>query len=205
MTWAPSYATAAQLRTYMRMDAVTADATDIAQDTLVHTPAVEAASRAIDAATGRQFGSVASEARYYTARYHPERQRYVIPIDDAMAAVTLAADLDYSGTYATAVTAFALLPRNASVKGRPATDIELLSAAAKTTGGERYKATSAWGWTSVPSTILEATLLQASRIAKRRDAPFGVAGSPEMGNEIRLLAKLDPDVEKMVSAYRRYW
>ena len=47
----------------------------------------------------------------------------------------------------------------------------------------------------VPSSVKLATELQASRWAKRRDAPFGVAGSPELGSELRILAKLDPDVQ----------
>lgn len=53
----------------------------------------------------------------------------------------------------------------------------------------------------VPSTIKLATLMQAGRWAKRRDAPFGIAGSPETGSEMRLLAKLDPDVEVMLGGY----
>jgi len=39
-----------------------------------------------------------------------------------------------------------------------------------------------------------ATVLQANRLLKRRHAPFGVAGSPELGSELRLLARVDPDV-----------
>jgi hypothetical protein len=65
--------------------------------------------------------------------------------------------------------------------------------------------TATWGWTAVPATIKKATLLQASRFYKRRDAPFGVAGSPDMGSEMRLLAKVDPDVEVMLGDYRRKW
>jgi hypothetical protein len=198
MTWAPLYATAADLRTYMRAGSDTSD------DASVYTPALTAASRAIDMSAGRQFGSVASEARVYTA-VQERSGVYRIPIDDTQAVATLAVDLDGTFTYATAVTDFRQLPVNGPVKGRPYTDIELGPTAGVSLGGDRYRATSAWGWTAVPATIVAATLLQASRIAKRRDAPFGVAGSPEMGNELRLLAKLDPDVVVMVSAYRRYW
>jgi hypothetical protein len=43
--------------------------------------------------------------------------------------------------------------------------------------------------------------MQASRLLSRRDAPFGIAGSPEMGSEMRLLAKLDPDVDLLVQPY----
>jgi len=204
VTWAPVYETAANLRTYMRMDAVTADATDIAQDTIVHTPALTAASRAIDRATSRQFGSVTVVARYYTARWDASRYLYTVSVDDIqdVTGLAIAADLDASGNFATTCTVKQTLPLNAIAKGGVVTDI-LFSGGTTATG--RTKVTAVWGWTAVPAVIKEATLLQASRIVKRRDAPFGVAGSPEFGNELRLLPKLDPDVEIMVQTLRRYW
>jgi hypothetical protein len=61
-----------------------------------------------------------------------------------------------------------------------------------------------WGWAAVPQPIVNATLLQASRFYKRRDAPFGIAGSDAMGNSMRLI-RTDPDVAVMVSAYSRIW
>lgn len=54
---------------------------------------------------------------------------------------------------------------------------------------------------STPSAIVNACLLQASRFWSRRSSPFGVAGSPEFGNELRLLNRLDPDVEVMLGPY----
>ena len=204
MTWAPSYSTAANLRTYMRMDAVTGDATDIAQDTLVHTPALAAASREIDRATGRQFGQVASaEDRYYTARWDPVRQKYAVEVDDIGDVTGLAVHVDFdgSGAYATSETVSVKLPYNAILRGKVYTDLILANA---TRNENATKVTALYGWTSVPPAITEACLLQASRIVKRRDAPFGIAGSPDLGNEIRLLAQLDPDVQRMIAPYRRY-
>lgn len=57
----------------------------------------------------------------------------------------------------------------------------------------------------VPDVIQMATLLQAARFFKRKGAPFGIAGSPEMGSELRLLSRLDPDVELMLFGQRRIW
>ena len=62
-----------------------------------------------------------------------------------------------------------------------------------------------WGWSAVPAAAHSATLLQMARIIKRRDAPFGVAGSPDMGNELRLLAQMDPDAKLLCASIRRYW
>lgn len=58
---------------------------------------------------------------------------------------------------------------------------------------------------SAPSPIRQATLLQASRLFVRKNSPYGIAGSPDMGSELRLLAKLDPDVEVLVRPYRLQW
>jgi hypothetical protein len=55
--------------------------------------------------------------------------------------------------------------------------------------------------------VEQATLLQASRFHARRFSPYGVAGSPELGSELRLLAKLDADVELALSKAQlvRWW
>jgi hypothetical protein len=58
---------------------------------------------------------------------------------------------------------------------------------------------------SVPTGVILAALIQANRYYKRRDAWAGVAGSPDMGNEIRLLAQLDPDVQTMLKPHKLYW
>ncbi len=57
----------------------------------------------------------------------------------------------------------------------------------------------------VPSAVKLAILLQANRYYKRRDAWAGIAGSPEMGNEMRLLSVLDFDVKVMLRPFKNYW
>ena len=195
MAWKPDYATSADLKAYLRIG----DAVDDAQIAL----AITAASRAIDRNTKRQFGLVdAPEARKYTARWDCNRGRYVVRIDDLMTQVGLTIT-----TAAGAVDVFALKPANAALEGRPWTLIVVdpTSAVKPTTLEDAVTVTAKFGWTAVPATVKEATLLQASRLFKRRDAPFGVAGSPELGSELRLLAKVDPDVHVMLSDYRLDW
>ena len=59
-----------------------------------------------------------------------------------------------------------------------------------------------WGYASTaPHDIREACLIQASRLFKRKDAPFGVAGTPEAGQ--MMLPALDPDVRALLRKYRR--
>jgi hypothetical protein len=73
-------------------------------------------------------------------------------------------------------------------------------------GAGQLKVNAKWGYvTSIPAGIKEVALLQATRFFKRKDAPFGVAGADAMGNAMRLLTKLDPDVEVLLGSYRRWW
>jgi len=193
MAWAPSYATVDELASYLRID----DEVDNVELGL----ALDAASRAVDEHTNRQFGLIDTPVeRFYTARPDYERGYWVVDVDDYQTAVGLAVEVD-----AAAVATFAKEPVNAAGEGRPWTRVAFTDGSEFTPTGARDEVgvTARWGWTLVPNTVKQATLLQASRIFKRRDAPFGVAGFPELGNEMRLLAKVDPDVQVSLRGYRR--
>ena len=195
MAWAPDYATDAELAAYLRIT----DSVDDAQLGL----AVTAASRAVDRHTGRQFGKVAAaEERFYTPRWDRRRCRWVVEIDDLMTTTDLVVEI--AGT---AVTAFTLEPRNAAAEGKPWELLVVDTDSPTTPTGDEYEAaaTANWGWTAVPATVEQATLLQGSRFMARREAPFGVAGSPELGSEVRLLARVDVDVAVMLGPYVRWW
>jgi hypothetical protein len=204
MAWAPAYCTAAQLKADLRIPA--ADTVDDTQLDL----AIAAASRAIDQATNRQFGQVSPvEARIYTARFDRHRCRWMVDVDDISSATGLlvAVDDDDDQVFDQSITNFRLIPVNEDNKGRPWTAIVVNpdSAIQPTTARDAVQVTALWGWAVVPSTIVEATIRQAARFFYRREAPFGVAGSPSTGSEIRLLAMVDPDVATMVRPYRRVW
>lgn len=201
MAWAPDYASLADVRSYLRIQ----DTDDDVQIAL----AISAASRAIDLAANRQFGLVDSpEDRYYTARWDATRRQYVVEIDDVMIVTGAAVVGDYGDySWGTSLTSYDFMPRNAPAKGRPYTEIWF-----RTTGStlpvtleDGVRVTARWGWSAVPDTIELATRLQVARLHARRDAPFGVAGSPEQGSELRLLDRLDPDVAQMIRAYYRWW
>lgn len=202
MAWAADYCTTAELKAFIRIN----DAVDDA----VLARAITAASRAIDRACNRQFGLVtAVEARYYTARWDRRRGRWVLDIDDLMTATGLLvkADLQDDASYTDAITVFQLKPVNAAALTRPWTQIVVhpSSPVTPTSLEDGVEVTARWGWTTVPTTIVQACLLQASRLASRRDSPYGIAGSPETGSELRLLAKVDPDVAVMLGTYIRHW
>jgi hypothetical protein len=202
MAWAPDYCTSTELKSFVRI----ADDLDDAQVAL----AISAASRAIDRACNRQFGlEAAPVARYYTARWDRERNLWSIEIDDLMSesGLVVATDSDGDEGYSDSITEHRLRPRNASANGRPWTELVVLAGSTVTpvTVEDGVRVTALWGWSAVPTAIKQACLLQSSRLLSRRDSPFGVTGSPEMGGELRLLAKLDPDVEVTLAGYRRWW
>lgn len=209
MPWAPSYATVDDLRDFVRID-------DAADDTLIEM-ALAGASRSIDYACDprpgywRQFGRTDDvEDRYYT----PSRRGYDVPIRDHWVAQTddiaslvgllVAADVTGDGGYVS-ISGVTLLPRNAEQHGLPWTSILFAGSTMPIPPlvAESVKVTAEYGWPMIPDAVREATLLQASRLVSRRDAPFGVAGSPETGSEVRLLARLDPDVEQLIRPYVR--
>ena len=195
MTWAPDYVTTPELKAYLRIDA--GDTVDDVQLPL----AVTASSRAVDLTTHRQFGQVAAnESRLYTPRWDPSRCRWVIQIDDLMDVTGLTLNIT-----AGAITQYTLEPLNAAQRGRPWTRVVVSKDSTILPKGEIGEVTAfaKWGWLAIPSTVKEATLIQGSRFNKRRDAPFGIAGSPESGSELRLLAKVDPDVAVMLASFTR--
>jgi len=95
-----------------------------------------------------------------------------------------------------------LWPYNAAADGKPYTALE--PAAFGLMVG-RIVVTGIFGWPQIPPAVRQATLLQASRLAQRRNAAFGIAQVPGFdGNTgMRLLSKLDADVELLLDPYRR--
>lgn len=184
MAWEPDYLSLTEVKQYVRVP----DTVDDAELQL----ALTTASRAINGHCNRQFGQVdAPEERRYTARWDYERCRWVVDIDDLQDATGLVVEVD-----GTAITAYTLEPVNAVVKGRAWTLLVVdPDAEAIPTGADHeISSTALWGWTAVLEQVKLATALQANRLASRRNSPYGVAGSPEAGSELRLLARVDPDV-----------
>lgn len=192
MTWAPVYVEVDEQQDYMR---ISDDDDDIELAS-----AIEAASRAVDDACNRQFGSVAAQERAYTPWFDYEQGRWVVDIDDLQDADELAVTIN-----GTAVTSYTLAPANAVMEGLAWTRLVIGRDAEAQPTGAQYEvlATAPWGWLAFPGAIVLATKLQASRFHSRRNSPYGIAGSPDNNSEMRLLAKVDPDVSVALRRYRR--
>lgn len=96
---------------------------------------------------------------------------------------------------------YELRPLNADTRSFPYTQVLLLEA----THVWQVRVTAHFGWPATPDAVKQATILQASRIARRREAPFGISQVPSFdGNTgMRLLSKLDADVELLLQGFRR--
>jgi hypothetical protein len=167
---------------------------------------ITAASRGIDQMTARAFykkPSASTEARYFTAE-----RKGVLWIDDCISISELATDEDGDRTYETVwtVTDYDLEPYNAALRPEPEpyTQISTTPLGNYTfpLGAKGVKITGVWGWSATPALITQATLLQAQRWFKRRDAIFGVMGANEFG-QVQIALKLDPDIAQMISYYKR--
>lgn len=197
-----AYATLAELRGFVGIPAA-----DTADDSTLQI-ALDAASAQVDGYTGRTFNLDSGvSARYYTAT-----DANSVTVDQLQTTVGLivATDEARTGAYATTWTLdtdYYLAPTNAPSAGAPWTRLLTTISGTKRfpLADRAVKVTARWGWTSVPAGVKQATLLQSSRLWLRKNAPFGVAGSPDLGSEVRLLAKLDPDVEALLRPYRRQW
>lgn len=190
MTWAPDYSDVATVRSYIR------SGLDGDSDAFIASW-ITATSRNVDDFCGRQFGNTGTlQARVYDPVFDRALGKQVYEIDDVqnLTGMTVA-----TGATVQAATGFTLWPRNAVANGMPYTQLRTSAFSGTIT------ATAVWGWTTVPAAAPTGLLLQAARLAKRRDSPFGVAGSPTDGSELRLLAQLDPDFKTTLKPYMRTW
>ena len=190
------YCTLAELKASLNI-------TDAVDDTALEA-AITAASRMIDDYTERFFyvnGSVGSPVtRYYTAL-----DPYTINVDDITTVSEIATDDNFDFTYGTVFTTsdFMVEPINNPIKGFPYNRLLAIgSYIFPYQLPQAVRVKGVWGFTAVPPEVNMATLIQSSRLFGRRQSPFGIAGSPEMGT-VRLYSRLDADVEVLLRPYRK--
>lgn len=197
MPWKPDYIELEQAKNFVRIPS--GDTLDDAQLAID----ISTASRAVDKHCNRQFGQLAAPAtRRYTGWYDLERGLWVVDVDDVQDTTGLAVTVSGTTVDPASVTPE---PLNAVDDGLAYTRLVFASDAAAQPCGTIGEAAILlrWGWLEFPTEVVFATRLQVSRFASRRDSPYGVAGSPSDGSELRLLARLDPDVAVGLAGLRR--
>lgn len=185
------YCTLATLKAALKMESTTAD-----EDTRL-AAVITAASRAVDAACNRVFFATTA-TRYFKADCPSE----LMLDDDLLEVSTLKTDEDGDRVYERtwAVTDYDLEPANAAPYTRILTPPRGAQSFPTTRRG--VEVAGLWGYCATgahPAPIEEATILQAIRLWKRAESPFGVLGTPETG--VVRLPKLDADVKQLLSPY----
>lgn len=183
-------------------------ATPSAADEQAMEQVIEGVSRQIDDYCGRRFYTTKlDETRYFTAVFRDE-----LFVDDLVSVTSLATDENGDRTYSAAWLAsdYDLQPYNAALDGKPYTTIAVAPSGnqifpARLPKGVRI--VGKFGWPRIPAAAREACLVQSARLWKRKDAPFGVAGTTELG-DLRMVIKslvprLDQDVEMLLAGLRR--
>jgi hypothetical protein len=174
------------------------------QDDLAIEAAILATSRMIDDYTGRFFykdGSQASPVvRYYTAK-----DWWTTNVDDIIYINEIATDDNFDQLYTTvwATSDYMVEPVNNPRRGWPWTRLLAIGSYIFPSNlPQSVRVTGVWGWTAIPEEVKMACRLQAARFFVRRQSPFGIAGSPEIGT-VRLSSRLDPDVELLLKPFRK--
>lgn len=185
-SWAPDYVDPEVLADFVRANA---------DDPYVAVYGT-AASRAVDDYCGRQFGQLAAAA---TLTYEAHRAaqlpsgRWLVRVDDLQDTSGLTVDVDGTALDS-GDDGYHLWPRNNAVLGRPYTGVTLASRPSAD-----LNVLGRFGWNSVPTPVMGATWLQVNRWHTRRESPYGIAGSPSEGSEVKLTAVLDPDVRAILA------
>ena len=188
------YTTLAKLRAKLTIP--TADTADDAMCEDI----VEAVSRWIDAYTGRIFYTTSSETRVYTPTTP------LLCITDDIATITSVKIDTGSRAYGTtlASTDYDTIPYNTAAKVTPIMGLQIAP-----NGTQRFyptiaKSVQVVGTFGVPASctwleqVREACEIQASRIYKRKDSPFGVTGQNSLGQPT-IISDLDADVKALLA------
>lgn len=193
------YATLADVKAAFRIE----DAVDDDQLEL----AIESASRQIDGYCERVFYNAGTATRIFLPS-----DSFLTEIDDLISLTTLKTSADGTGFNTTWTSGdYQLEPVNGIAGGiaTPYTRVRavgsLLFPIWEPRQPDAYEATvqvtGVWGFSSVPVTIRQATIMLAQRQFKRYDAPFGIAGFGDLG--AMRVGRVDPDVEALIAPYRK--
>jgi hypothetical protein len=154
--------------------------------------AIGSASQAINEHCGRHFNRITE-----TRTYQPHNI-WLLDIDDAVpgSAITVNLDLQGNGVYSTPLVQNVdyilrygnnLFNQNVLGIARPYRQLQIIQ-----TGNwlpftwpfarlDRVQINTTWGWSQVPSPVVQGTFLLAADLFKLKDAPWGVAGMTDFG------------------------
>lgn len=215
-----AYALADDLKGYLRIPLSQTD-DDARMDNIL-----EAVSKEIDHYCSRRFvvagASPADKDRHLAKPYWHKRAREWridipdLPTEGEDLEVLAWSEADQDWTTPVTLGAFPFRPFNSDLIIKPYTAVSLGGSSWPSVGycgprgsadgpRDQLLALGYFGWLVTPEQVIEATLLQSSRIFRRRDAIFGIVASPDGSSQSRLRQALDADVLLMLDGLIRYW
>lgn len=177
------YTDLATLKTYMSLEVSTYDAQ--------LQSVISSASREVERFCHRQFNK---ETVATPRKYKPLRKGLLI-VDDfwTNSGLVIQTDDDYDGVFEhtwTEGTDFELQPYNGIVQGMPGFPYWKVVAIGMygfpCDRAARVQVTAQWGWSAVPTPVVEATKMLASDVFQYKDTRMGVAGFDAMGAVVRV-------------------
>jgi hypothetical protein len=165
--------------------------------------AINSTSRMIDDYTNRFFYKDGT-TQAQVVRYYTPNDMWQLYTDDFVSISALATDDNFNQTWDTVwdVSDWMIEPINNPRRGWPYNRILAIGSYIFPANlPQSVKITGIWGWNAIPPEVNTACVIQASRIFNRRQSPFGIAGSPDIGT-VRLLSRLDADVEALLRPMR---
>lgn len=166
--------------------------------------AIDAASAFIDQYTGRSFTAETAATKYF----YPTSPTVLNLSPDIRTITTVHVDTQGNGGYATALTNgthFLPMPLNPLPDAGIYTSLSILGNSSLSFGvNQRVRVVGDWGYVvggQAPAAIQKACLIQAARLFKRREAPFGILQNTDLGTFTRM-SKLDPDVQMLLTPYK---
>ncbi|MEV2240579.1 phage gp6-like head-tail connector protein [Micromonospora sp. NPDC049891] len=159
------------------------------------------ASRAIDAHCRRRFyaDDTVSERTYRLGdRLVYEADGDLIIVDDISSVDGLVVEIRNDSSWRT-IEDYRTEPDNAVAHNQPITYLRLPGSNWAISLRAEARVTAKWGWPAVPDQVVQATLLQAARLFKRKDSVGGTVGNEEFG--FLRITRVDPDVESLLRPF----
>ena len=179
-----AHATVAQLEEWTNLNALQDAGARAARQALL-TRQLESASNMSDSYCNRQFGTVTAERMFY-----PPVVRSELEIGDVQSVTAVTED-----SSAVASDGWRLDP--SPIPGRPSRYLRRLGTAGWI---EPVAVTAVWGWAAVPDAVVQAVLMLAARLYRRKETPTGTATYGEEG--AYYIRSNDPDVGALLDVYR---
>lgn len=203
MTWKPQYIAATDLADWIGVDPSDPNLAVV----------IEAASRAVDHAANRQFGSTTATLEFMPV-FH--KGRWFAETED-LQSVTGVALVHNDGTVIQDITDYILTPRNAALNNRPYTWVEWRGMGSPSYWYEYgwgyyphpaqhpVQVTGQFGWAAVPQPIQLATRIQAGRFYERQTTVMPLNSQRIDDVSYSFTQNLDPDIETSIAPFRRQW